>query len=488
MTRFSWATLILGVATLVGSSLVFRAQFLHLISSRQAMYGSVVALSVLFVLGIAVVTNVLAARRLDKQWDFTSEKFFTLSEQTTKVISSLNQPVHVIGFFTSDPNDFRYRDRRQAEELLKLYQRTSSGKLTYEFIDPYQNPQRARAYGVENESKTIFEQGERRESTTTVSETDFTSALLRLTSAKTPTLYFLTDHDERRIDEYGRTGLSDIAETLKKQNIAVKTLSLRSTNPMKVPDDADALVIAGPRLPLDASEIYALDAYAKRGGRFLVLFDPPTESVTGLRDWLKTYGIRVGNDLVIDLSAYFQSPENPIGQFESHQITESFRRLNRAVPFIASCSVRKAETLPKEWSIETLVTTSDNQLATWAETDFSTFPPRRDRADVPGPVSIGIAAKETKSKGEGARFVVIGDSDFASNLVAPMGGSDFFVNAINWLTLQENLIAIPPKDPSERRLRPMASRGEFLLLLGVTMFFVPLLFAGIGLGVWLKRR
>lgn len=482
MTAFGWVMFGLGVATLAMSGGVFRKHWVRLVTSRQAAYGSVVTLEVLFVLGIGVVANVLVARRLDTQWDFTSEKFFTLAEQTRNVIGSLSEPVHAIGFFTSDPNDFRYRDRQQAEALLKLYARASKNRITYEFVDPYQNPQRARAYDVEYESKTVFEQGDRRESTTTVSEADFTSALLRLTTRRSPILYFLSGHDERRTDEYGRTGLSEVVRALEKQNVTVKTVTLRATHPMKIPDDADAVVIAGPRLPYDPEEVAALEVYAKRGGRFLILLDPPTTPLVGLRNWLKTYGVLIGEDLVIDLSAYFQSPENPIGQFESHQITESFRRLNRAVPFMAACSVRKTETVPKDWTIETLVTTSENELATWAETDWVTFPPKKDERDVPGPVSFGLAVK-----GKG-RFVIVGDSDFASNLVAPMGGSDFFVNAVNWLTLQENLIAIPPKDPSDRRLRPMTTRGEFLLLLGVTMFFVPLFFAGIGVGVWLKRR
>lgn len=489
MTTFGWATFGLGVATLAISGGVFRRQGVRLVTSRQAAYGSAVTLQVLFVLGIFGVANVLAARRLDVQRDFTREKFFTLAEQTRKILDELSEPVHVVGFFTSDPNDFRYRDRQGAEALLKLYARASKNRLTYEFVDPYQNPQRARAYDVEYESKTVFEQGGRRESTTTVSEADFTSALLRLTTRRSPTIYFLAGHDERRVDDEGPLGLSGVVRTLEKQNYAVRTLTLRSTNPLRVPSDADALVVAGPRLPYDPEEVAALEAYAREGGRFLLLFDPPTAPLLGLRNWLKTWGILVGNDLVIDLGAYFQSPENPVGQFETHQITESFRRLNRAVPFLAACSVRKAETLPKNWRGETLVTTSDNELATWAETDLTTFPPKRESADVPGPVSFGVAFQEVvEGPKRGARFVVLGDSDFASNRIAPMGGGDFFVNAVNWLTLQEPLLAIPPKEPSDRRLRPIATRGEFLGLLGVTMFLGPLVFAAIGVGVWWRRR
>ena len=88
----------------------------------------------------------------------------------------------------------------------------------------------------------------------------------------------------------------------------------------------------------------------------------------------------------------------------------------------------------------------------------------------------------------GARFVVIGDSDFASNALFALGGGDLFLNAINWLTLQEDLISIPPKDAADRLLAPTMSRAEGFMLIGVTMLFMPLVVTVIGVAVWIRRR
>ncbi|MDA1190897.1 MAG: hypothetical protein O3A46_04335, partial [Candidatus Poribacteria bacterium] len=191
---------------------------------------------------------------------------------------------------------------------------------------------------------------------------------------------------------------------------------------------------------------------------------------------------------VVDLLSFVQDGTIPAGQFEPHQITESLRRRTTApVPFRHARSVRVANALP-DFQYNVIVQTTDSQTAAWAETDMATMPPKLDGNDSPGPVSFGVAASQkVDGSGEGARFVVIGDSDFASNFFASYG-YDLFLNCVNWLTIQEDLISIPPKDAADRRLRPTSTPGEAVALVFVTMLLMPLVFTGIGVGVWLKRR
>ena len=86
------------------------------------------------------------------------------------------------------------------------------------------------------------------------------------------------------------------------------------------------------------------------------------------------------------------------------------------------------------------------------------------------------------------RLVVVGDADFASNfLFQRTGGADLFLNAVNWLTLEEDLIAIRPVDPSERGLR-MLTPGEAAFVQMAAIFLIPTLIFIIGVGVWWQRR
>ncbi len=486
--------LVLAVADIAGTVLVFRTQTARVLASRSATYGAVVALSVLLVLGIAVILNMYASSLLDIQYDFTEEKFHTLSEQSVQVVQGLDDSVEVVGFFTSDLDDFRGQDGIRARDLLTLYRRENRDLFSFEIVDPYTNAQRASAYGVEYESTVVFQTGDRRETTNTVTETEFTATLLKLTREEMPKVYWLTGHDERPISSGDQTSYYDAVEALRKQNYIVAPVALRQQSPVRVPSDATVVVIAGPRMPLDSSEISALDTYAKNGGRVLALLDPPNDKLDSVRRWLRRWGIDVGNDIVIDIMNHaFNDATIPAGQFEPHQITESFRRQSRSVPFRMACSVREASAGPEGRRVTPLVQTTDSNTAAWGETDFETSPPRLQPGDLPGPVTFGVASAPTAADGfdvskTGARFVVIGDSDFASNSLYALGGGDFFLNAVNWLALQEDLIAIAPKDASDRRLAPTMSRAEGFMLIGVTMLFMPLLITVVGVGVWVRRR
>ena len=93
-------------------------------------------------------------------------------------------------------------------------------------------------------------------------------------------------------------------------------------------------------------------------------------------------------------------------------------------------------------------------------------------AAVSAPATLAITATDAKAKKAGdnpkppeTRLVAIGDSDFASNgALGVSGNRDLFLNTINWLAQQENLIAIRPRDPEDRRDHPDGRPGAADLL------------------------
>ena len=66
-------------------------------SGRQARFGTLATASVLVVLGILAAINYLAARN-NKRWDLTAGGQYTLSDQTKKMLHSLDKPVRVTVF------------------------------------------------------------------------------------------------------------------------------------------------------------------------------------------------------------------------------------------------------------------------------------------------------------------------------------------------------------------------------------------------------
>ena len=85
------------------------------------------------------------------------------------------------------------------------------------------------------------------------------------------------------------------------------------------------------------------------------------------------------------------------------------------------------------------------------------------------------------------RIVVIGDSDFASNYALGIQGNrDLFLNTVNWLAQQENLVAIRARQPEDRRITLTANQQRRIFWL--SLVFLPGLVLGTGIYSWWQRR
>ena len=510
-----WICLVLGITSLTAFVILKRQVIFRFFVSRQVRYGTNVGVTVLLVTGIAVIANVIVVQRFDTSRDWTGDKIYTLSDQTKKILHGLDREVQVLAFFSLNPdNDQVARERQRATYLLEMYQRETD-KLSVEFVDPYSGAMQSQEYEIEFDGTTVFESGNVRERIRTVGEQEFTSAILKVTRDELVKIYFLTGHEEQEIDDFNQNrGYSQTKEELEKQNYRVDTLSL-TTQP-EVPADCAVLVIPGPKAPLMAHEVNAISRYLDKNGKLFLMLDPSLNSAKdpnqGLVDLMNRWGVTIGNDLVFDRirPAFFlvggSQPAAPTPvAFEFHQITQ---HVNRQVTFQFARSVTPQTDAETNLNVKSLVKTTDEIGGSWGETkrqadgtfdetDFS----YTEGEDTPPPVSLAVAIQREDgepntrdapsadtSEATGTRIVVVGDSDFAGNFFFyGTGGGDFFLNAVNWLTLEEDLIAIRPVDPSERSLRLMTPREKAFVQL-TSIFLIPLIIFLIGVGVWWRRR
>ena len=104
-----------------------------------------------------------------------------------------------------------------------------------------------------------------------------------------------------------------------------------------------------------------------------------------------------------------------------------------------------------------------------------------------GPFVLGAAATIGSGSNAG-RVVVVGSSSWMANNImsAPIGNRDLALNMMNWLTSDEDLISIRPKEPEDRRLHVTGSAMRVLFLTSV--IFLPLIVIFSGVSVWWKRR
>src|SRR5258708_4850584 len=133
---------------------------------------------------------------------------------------------------------------------------------------------------------------------------------------------------------------------------------------------------------------------------------------------------------------------------------------------------------------EKRVSSSDNSLATanlsWGEIRID---PKKDKK---GPRALA-AAGTVKATAKEGRFVVVGSSNWvANNILRFNGNRDLFLNMMNWLSSDEDLISIRPKEPQDRPLS--LSKRQMSSILFSSMIGLPMIVVAAGLMVWWKRR
>src|ERR1700730_16932871 len=138
--------------------------------ARQTKYAAYVAVYVVIIVTVLVVANFLA-NRYDKSFDATSNKRYSLSDQTKKVIKDSKDDIEIVYF--DKPTGFQ-----PARDLLDRYAEISP-KVHVEYVDVYKSPQRARAAGIKREGTAIVEIGNKKEEARTLDEEGVTGALIR---------------------------------------------------------------------------------------------------------------------------------------------------------------------------------------------------------------------------------------------------------------------------------------------------------------------
>ena len=376
--------------------------------------------------------------------------------------------------------------RAQLKQLLdNCADETSHLKVT--FVDPDKNPALAKQYGIRAYGTTVFASGDQTYRITDQTEEAVTNALVRVSREGRKTVYFLAGHGEHGLEDTQRSGYATAKKALVDQGFAVKDLLL--LREAEVPADCDVLVIAGPTKPLMEQEVEAVRRYLDGGGRVLALLDPQTDPALG--PVLEAWGVLLRDDVVIDtMSRLFGgSYTTPIiTEYPAHEITEGFQ-IATFLPLARSLD--KAEKLPDGVSYAPLARTS---AQAWGETDLgnakASFDPLTDHR---GPLTLAAlfsrddAKKDEDAEEGGGQLLVVGDSDFADNTYFNFSGNgDLFQNLISYLSKEEDLIAIRPKDtkPSPLVLNPTQAATLFYATVVVT----PLALVLAGLGIWWKRK
>ncbi len=462
---------------------------------RSFQYGAGTVWLAVIAVVIAVAINYLASQER-RRLDLTEGKLYSLSGQTVKVLKNLEMEIKVTGFFR-EGSEGRIRD------LLTEF-RYHSDKVSFTFVDPDKNPAMARRYGIRVYDTTVFEAGDREEKVNGQDEKSLANALVKVTREKKKVLYFTEGHGEGQTDVIAKDGFSIVRDRCRDLNYEVKTLVIAQEG--TIPENCEVLLVLGPKTAFLESETKLVRGYLKAGGKALFMLDPGQGA--GLEDLVKEWHINLGDDFVVDASGigslFGVDYSMPIAaEYGVHDITEQHEGVMTLYPLARSVRIDE-DNLPAGWQGRDLMKTSQRA---WAETDLtplrapSAQPEYDPDVDQIGPVPMAAAIMapvgddaslatgeegqvESKRK---TRLVVFGDSEFANNQFFDIqGNGDLFMNSVNWLAEEEDLIDIQPKTAG---YNPIALRGrDGTVIAWLSLVALPFAVLLSGIGVWWWRR
>jgi ABC-type uncharacterized transport system involved in gliding motility auxiliary subunit len=453
------------------------------LKARQTKYAAYATVYILVVVAVVVVLNLLA-NRYNKSLDTTANKRYSLSEQTSKIVKGLKQNATITYFNQST----RFHD---GKDLLDEYANLSP-KIRIEYIDPDKSPQQAREAGIRDFGTAVVEIGGKKEIAKSMTEDGITGAFILVLKGSTRTVCFVTGSGEHQVDDSDRDGLSRFKDLLSKDGYQSKAIDLLQK--AEIPGDCTTVVTAGPTRNYEQPEVDAIKKYVEGGGRVFLMLDPPLQagrteiaSNDALTNLVQSWGVTLNKDLILDL--------NPIGQlaglgpqvalvtsYSSQPIVSSMKGTAVGFPLARSLGLKDSA----RTRVEKLFDSSNTSLATsnLSSSSVNIDDPKNKK----GPLTLAAAGSyDTGKQNSQGRFVVAGSSSWVANrFIGFNGNADLALNAVNWLSSDEDLISIRPKEQDDRRIT--MTRAQLNTVRMTSQFALPLVVVIAGILMWWKRR
>lgn len=523
-------------------------------------------LRTLAVIGSLVFVNILGVRLFGRA-DLTHDDQFTLNEASRNVMRALQDPITVTAYFTRDLPPPYSTNARYVRDLLEEYYNYGSGNFRYEFVNPEaeetdEDKEKKKevkqdifgravreATTIERELGTLgippvqvrVNEGDKLEvkraymgiaikyrdkhevipvvSDTANLEYDLTTMVRKLTREKTPKVALVTGHggpDQQK----GLTRMHGLLGQL--YDVTTVDLSSAAT----IPDDVDAIIIAGPKTAFSDAEKRAIDAFVMSGRSAAFLLDAvhpdlqtmqSEEANHGLGDLLASYGASLEPGLVLDpecatinvaqqrgpmrIMQPVRYPFVPVvqGLDASHPLTRGLAQV--AFPFTSAVSVNAAEGV----KADVLVKSSSKA---WVQAPpFNLDPLQRwtmDMIQSPGqrnfvvtlsgalkspydgaPVAEGEAPSGVA---ESARVLVAGGSAFIQDDYLSKPNEALLLNMLDWLVLDEALLAVRSRGLAAAPLDGEIGDGARNTLKTMNILGLPMAFVAFGLVRWRLRE
>ncbi len=534
-------------------------------NKQKRVYASNAILYATFVIGAIVVFNLLSTRVFGRV-DLTEAHIYTLSQPSKDLVKQLPDTMTVKAFISKDlPEQGGVKTlARYVRDLIDEYRSSSNGKFRWEAIDPTTDKkleeeasrckvQKVQIQVLQQQKFAIgthyiglcFMYGDKVEAIPQVLAAEGLeyqiSALIKQLTTKKRKVAFTTGHGEADVSQ----GFQALKQDLEQQ-FDVTTVALQTG---EIAPEVDALVVGGPKQPIDEKGQRKIDEFVMQGKGVVFLVDGMAMQApqgmggqmqikmgqaneTGLAKILEAYGFKVGQDFVFDK----QAAPGPIDV--------DGRQMLANAPMFVGVEMEKAKDLmvlegikgavfPFSSSVELVGPLADGKTPagaklwklassskdSWKHTGFFMVTPgmKFEETKDKGPFALGYAfmgklnsafLPPPASTADGppansgpsfskkpVRLVVIGDSDFANDEYTRLGrflpfytaGAQLLYNSIAWTLEDEALTPLRAKTMQQRPLK-VSSDAQASVIQWLNVLGLPLAFCFYGVVRWRIRR
>ena len=437
--------------------------------------------------------------------DFTAEKLYTLSDESKEQVANIEQNV-TLYFFGYDEED-------TAVILAKQYNDTND-KINIQLINTSERPDLAAQYGVSTNSQLVAVQSSQRYKiidasemytfdsstyqTIDITEQKLTNAILDVTIAQKPQIYFLTGHGEYGIDS--SLPMEQLKIYIENDVNDVNSLDLLTSD---MPETCDVLVIANPTSDFTDLETEKIQNYINNGGNIMWLQDPYAFNtnqgeLTNVNKILSQFGISFSNGVVCEQSSdnmLVNSPDLIIPQMTYNDIVKDLYTDG----MIALLDAGKINNVSEE-EMESLGVTASPFLQStdnsFYREDINSDITTKLDTDEEGPFVLGeILTKQIDNDTE-STLVAYSNALFATNYTIQLSNSfgtpitirqnkDIVLNTIAYLSNREDAIRIR-KDVGGVSFQA-ATESQNRVVLGI-IFGVPILIIIAGIVIAIIRK
>lgn len=472
----------------------------YIVSGRGLKIGAYSAGTVIVGAVLTIVVNIVV-NQLPTEFlsiDVTSDRLYTLSDETKELLFDLSEDVTIYILANED-----YKDAA-LDKTVKMIE-DLSGHITVSYVDPSANPLFYSNYtGTAPEENSLIVVGPKRsrvinyndiyeydldyayyqetgETSYRVTgfdgEGQITSALAYVTTEDMPKIYMITGHGELVPEgQYTRA--------IQKENVEYEELSLLSVE--EIPEDAQAVILDAPTSDYSKDDVDKVIAFLEKGKNAILIPTWTNERLTNFERILDYYGVSVADGIIVeqDMSMYYSIPFYLFPKINYDEITKSV--------FDAAVFAPDTQGLLYDEKAEGIIYTPllETSEEAYSKTDLETATNyEKSEGDIDGPFVIALKAEKSVAEGMVSKAVIVATEGLfteSADEIVPGNNVKLFGSVIGALVEHESSISIPIKYYDTNMI--IFTRLTCMIVGLISIILIPVCCLITGFIIWFKRR